>query len=345
MKKATFLAALFLISVSLYGQKTIFLHHSTGGGVFYGGNGLPQWFSDYNQSHDTEYEIEEFSYPNSPYPWDNYPYDFWNLWVNPGQCNNNQSGIRCLDWFAERYDVIVFKHCFPGAGIVPDNGNPLVSSGRKSIENYKLQYRALRELMDSYPDNKFIVWTLAPLHRNATDPQSAARAREFVNWVKDVWLTEDSTAHPNIYVFDFYGLAAESTPAPANGQVNCLKYEYEGDHNGSDSHPNAFANATIMPLFGQAIVDAITDNLSASFDTDSGCQNGLDIFPNPAKNFIRLKNTGEYDSIELRDANGKTIQKYTGNTTELDISFLPKGNYVVIAKTAASQKSTKLIIQ
>ncbi|HRQ29582.1 MAG TPA: T9SS type A sorting domain-containing protein [Saprospiraceae bacterium] len=345
MKKATFLAALFLISVSLSGQKTIFLHHSTGGGVFYGANGLPQWFSDYNQSHDTEYEIEEFSYPNSPYPWDNYPYDFWNLWVNQGQCNNNQSGIRCLDWFAEHYDVIVFKHCFPGAGIVPDNGNPLVSSDRKSIENYKLQYRALRELMDNYPDNKFIVWTLAPLHRNATDPQSAARAREFVTWVKDVWLAEDSTSHPNIFVFDFYGLAAESTTVPSQGKVNCLKYEYENDHNGSDSHPNELANATIMPLFGQAIVNAITDNLSSSFDTGPGKKNGLDIFPNPAKDFIRLKNTGEYDSIELWDTNGKIIHNYSCRSSELDISSLPKGKYFLIAKTAASRKSAKLIIQ
>jgi hypothetical protein len=339
MKNLYVIVLFLMLSLSCLGQKIIFIHHSTGAGVYSGGNGLPQWFTDYNTNHSTSYAISEVSYPDSPYEWANYPYDYWNLWINPGQCDNTKAGIRCFDWFTSNYNVIIFKHCFPGAGIVADNGNPLVSSGTKSIENYKLQYRALRALMDSYPDKKFIVWTLAPLHRNATDAESAARAREFVNWVKGGWLTEDSKTHSNIFVFDFYGYVAESNSAPANGKVNCLKYEYEGDHNGDDSHPNATANSTIMPLFGQFIVDVIHTNITSVNDLKEFEKLEIKFYPNPAKSYIKIEGINKINSIELLDLTGKLIQKHVMPNHEIDVSMLPKGTYIVKATVDAKCKS------
>jgi hypothetical protein len=333
-----------MLSLSFFGQKIVFLHHSTGDGVYHGGEGLPQWFLDYNANHNTDYSISEVSYPNDPYEWSNYPYDYWNLWINAGQCDNTRDGIRCLDWFTANYDVIIFKHCFPGAGIEADNGNPLVSSSRKTIENYKLQYRALRALMDSYPANKFIVWTLAPLHRNATDSESAARAREFVDWVKNDWLTEDSKEHPTISVFDFFGYAAELNTAPENGKVNCLKYEYEGDPNGSDSHPNANANATIMPLFGQSIVDAITNNMTSREDRKESEKLEIKFYPNPAGSFVKVESTKPVESIEILDINGKLVKKLMHPIREIDVSLLPKGIYLVRANVNKKIQSRVLII-
>lgn len=343
MKKLYFVLCFIMLSLSLFGQKIIFLHHSTGAGVYNGGNGLPQWFTDYNTNHASSYAISEISYPNTPYAWANYPYDYWNLWINAGQCNNTNAGIRCLDWFTSNYNVIIFKHCFPGAGIVANSGSPLVSSSTKSIENYKLQYRALRTLMDSYPNNKFIVWTLAPLHRNATNTESAARAREFVNWVKSEWLTEDSKSHPNIYIFDFFGYAAESNPSPANGKVNCLKYEYEGDHNGSDSHPNETANSTIMPLFGQFIVDALT-NVTGINDLTDFEKLQIKFYPNPAKSYIRIEGINNIESIEILDIYGKLVQKHMQPENEIDVSMLPKGTYIVRTNINAKFKSQLIII-
>jgi hypothetical protein len=256
MKKSFLLLALVLCVASpILSQNVVFLHHSTGGNVFYDGN-VADWFTNYNTANGTSYSITERAYPDSPYEWANYPYDFWNLWVN-NSCQNSQPGIECLSSLAQNYQVIIFKHCFPGAGINEDVETPNVASSEKTIGNYKLQYRALRSVMDSYPNNKFIVWTLAPLHRNATNPEAAARAKEFVDWVKNSWLTEDGNPHPNIYIFDFFGIVAEQDPNPANGQVNCLKYDYEGSHGGDDSHPNATANAVAGPLFSQTIVDCI----------------------------------------------------------------------------------------
>jgi hypothetical protein len=240
-------------------EKVIFLHHSTGGAV-YGEGDVVSWFDTYNAVNGTQYEIGERSYPNSPYPWDNYPYDYWNLWVN-GACDDAQSGIACMTSLARDYDVVIFKHCYPGADVLEDEGNPAIDSSRKSLENYKLQYRALRTLMDGYADTQFIVWTLAPRHRLATSTGAATRARAFVDWVRDEWLTEDGHAHPNIAIFDFWGYAAEENTAttPGQGPVNTLKYDYESSHSGSDSHPNTLANETIGPLFAQFIVDTIED--------------------------------------------------------------------------------------
>lgn len=256
MKRLIILLCVILTTVMLFPQKAIFLHHSTGNGVWKGG--VPEWIADYNATHNSNFQATEFSYPNKPYPWANYPYDFWNLWVN-NSCDSNEKNIECLNTLVDEYDLIIIKHCFPGAAIKADTGNPDIASQTKTLENYKLQYRGLRELFDSYPATKFMVWTLAPLHRLATNEEDAARAKEFVEWVKTEWLTENGKSHSNISIFDFFELAAEPNPSPLNGEMNCLRYEYELSHDNDDSHPNAAANTTIAPHFAKAIVDALTD--------------------------------------------------------------------------------------
>lgn len=242
----------------------ILLHHSTGENLYNEG-GVADWFANYNSTHGTNYQITERWYPNSPYPdGENYPYDYWHLWVDPSFNTHADLGRESLDYLTQatddhpRYDVIIFKHCFPGADISPDTGSPDVTSSTKSLENYKLQYQALREKFAEYPNTKFIVWTLVPLHRLATDAETAARAKQFVDWVKNTWLTECGHTHSNISIFDFWGYAAESNPSPPQGQVNTLRYIYERDHDDSDSHPNLLANQTIGPIFSQFVVQVIT---------------------------------------------------------------------------------------
>ena len=247
--------------------KAIFLVHSTGTNLYNRGK-VSVWLDKYNSVHGTKYQITTRAFPNTPWPWENYPYDYWKLWVN-NSCENSDLDIECLPSIASAYDLVIFKHCFPGAGIAPSNGNPDVTSKIKTLENYKLQYRQLRSLMDGMPDKKFMIWTLVPLHRLATNSSTAARAYEFVNWVKNEWLTEDGQSHPNIYIFDFYSLASETNENPINGQQYCLKYEYELSHEEDDSHPNQLANDTIGPLFAQAVVDCLAPKLISSITVSS----------------------------------------------------------------------------
>lgn len=257
MKKlAIFVLFLFALN-SVKSQDVIFLHHSTGGNVYKEGN-VPGWFEKYNAKHKTDYQITERSYPNKPYPWRNYPFDYWSLWVD-GNCNSDSSGIECLESICEDYDVVIWKHCFPGAAVLESSDEGDITSSLKTLANYKEQYRALLEKMDELNDTKFVVWTLAPLHRLSTGSVNRMRAKEFVDWVNNEWLQEDGKDHPNIYIFDFFSLAAEQDENPENGLQYCLKYEYERSHEKSDSHPNKLANETIGPKFAQQIVDVIQD--------------------------------------------------------------------------------------
>ena len=273
---------LLMVFTTVFSQKNkaIFLVHSTGTSLFSEGK-VTDWVKTHNSANGTSFQISTRTYPNTPWPWENYPYDYWKLWVD-NSCNNSDPDIECLASIASNYGLVIFKHCYPGAGLNSDTGKPDVKSNRKSIENYKLQYRALRTLMDGLPDKKFMVWTLVPLHRLATTTEQAARAYEFVQWVKEQWLTEDGKQHSNIFIFDFFSLAAEMNKNPANGKQYCLKYDYEYSHTSNDSHPNTLANATIGPLFAQAAIKVLTTNYhitnisikapngAASIDTDNG---------------------------------------------------------------------------
>lgn len=346
MKKLIAFLAGFLFLTSVYGQKIIFLHHSVGGDLFWQG-GVEQWFANYNSAHSTNYQIYERAYPNTPYSWNNNPYDYWNLWIN-NQCNNTNPNIECLDKITQNYDVIVFKHCFNSAAVEAANGNPLVSSAVQTLDNYKLQYRALRTKLDTYPSKKFIVWTLAPYHRLGTTTEAAARAKQFVDWVKTSWLTEDGKSHPNIYIFDFWSNAAESNPTPVNGKLNCLKYNYEINHTVGDSHPNPLADQTIGPIFSQFVVNTI---LNQPTDIDaSRSMNNLKIYPNPASNEVNIDlagNDSKNSSVEIFNLQGILVSRELYNNDpilKINTQDLDNGIYIVSTKTGLNTQRNKLYI-
>jgi hypothetical protein len=303
MKKLYLLIFTIFIAYSSYSQnnKAILLHHSTGTGVYYSGN-VREWTADYNITNGADFVIEENSYPSTPYGWGNYPYDYWKLWVD-GSCDNAYEGSECLESIAERYEMVIFKHCFPGADVLESDGLPDVTSEKRTIENYKLQYRALREKMDGMPSTKFMFWTLVPRHRLYDNGINATRANQFVEWVRNDFLTEDGNEHPNIYIFDIWTIFAEQEQNPEFGLQYCLKYEYERDHTSAeDGHPNVAAYEYAGPLFAQAVVDALADDLET-----------VDYAPELSTSTEPVILAGEsYDlsQIEIQDANN-TDATYT----------------------------------
>ncbi len=310
------LVCLFAVS-SLFSQSGVFLHHSTGGAVY--SSGVEAYFNNYNSQNGTNYSIIERPYPSSPYPWDNYAYDYWYLWVD-GNCNSEESGIECLETLTQEYDVIIWKHCYPGADIIAADGKPNISSSRKTLANYKLQYNALKEEMAKYPNTKFIVWTLAPRHRLATNPANAARAKEFVEWVRHEWLKENPG---NIYLFDFYAHAAQEDESTTNDDLYCLRYEYERNHEKRDSHPNSTANKKIAPIFAQAIIDV----MQTSSLIEETSENDF-IYPNPSYDYIKLANKYVGYKYQVVNLLGLTISEGQ-YSDQIDVSSLPTGVYVL----------------
>jgi len=138
-----------------------------------------------------------------------------------------------------QHDVVVFKSCFSASNI----------ASREQLEAYKAYYSSIRDVVDQHPDRIFIALTPPPLNPAETDPEAAARARAFADW-----LTSDEylEGHPNLFAFDLFSLLAEDDPSAPD--YNMLREAYR---DGVDSHPNRLANETIAPLFVSLVVDAI----------------------------------------------------------------------------------------
>ena len=238
-----------------------YLHHSVGRNVWDGG--VAEFFKAWNAAHGTDYRIEELTYPatlgGAPrflkvlpyrvlhavlphYPWENYPYDYWNLWVKHAGGERDRGELN-LDDLVKDHDVIVFKHCYPVSGMEPDDGNPSVSSRKKTLANYRLQYEALKARLHQFPGKKFVVWTAAALPQQATTPAQAALAGAFVEWVKGSW----DERGDNVFLWDFHALETEGGPY--------LQDTYAAGP--ADPHPNAAFSRKVAPLIGRRIVDVI----------------------------------------------------------------------------------------
>lgn len=237
--------------------KVVFLHHSTGYGVWKGNpdkilskidkrSHVEKLFNQHNKSNKTNYSITERSFPSrEPYGWKNYPFDYYNIWVKNGERKNFMDEPN-LDTLTKQYNVVIFKHCFPVSDILDEEGDPSIDSERKTLGNYKLQYQAIGEKLRSYPETKFILWTGAALTKETTTEQNAERAKQFSTWVKEVW----DQPNDNIFIWDFRELEVE-------GGLY-LKPEFANTQN--DSHPNKIFNKRVANLFVKRVIDIIETN-------------------------------------------------------------------------------------
>lgn len=237
--------------------KIIFLHHSTGHVIWKGETGgvksvfgkkeaVPSWFAEYNKKHGTGYYITEQNFPKAqPYGWNNYPFDYYNIWVkNAGNTAFKEEPT--LEMLTKEYDMIIFKHCYPVSNIKADKDSAQIDLPERTLANYKAQYAAIREKLLQFPDTKFILWTAASNVPDNMPEEEALRAKEFVDWVINEW----DVPGDNIYLWDFYSLETE-------GGLY-LKEEYSAKK--GDSHPSAKFAEKVAPLFGARIVDVIENN-------------------------------------------------------------------------------------
>lgn len=241
------LAALLMLFTGASGAsaqavRIIFLHHSCGhnlieqGGVREGLSALGYEFYDHGYNGDG-LRLADGSYTGTNFdvPGDNTdPDGFAAIFAQPlhDPPDNTFS-------YLMQYDVIIFKSCFPTSNIGDD----------AQLEAYKSYYLAIRDRMDQYPDKVFIPVTPPPQVPANSNREEGVRARAFADWLgSDEYLD----GHPNVFVFDFFGLLA--------GDDNFLRREYRSDP--YDAHPNERANQEIGPLFVAFIDSAIASYFS-----------------------------------------------------------------------------------
>ncbi len=243
--------------------RILFLHHSTGNIIYNGGIRqfpvigrlikrkplVTRWFKTYNRLNGTNYVFEDMYFPKKDeYGWKNYPYDYFNIWVKHAG-NNHYLNEPTLEMLTKQYNMIVLKHCYPVCNIGEDINQPDVDSPEKRLENYKLQYLALKLKMHEFPDTKFLIWTGAAQVENNISRENAIRAKEFFDWVRKDWFTFDD----NIYLWDFYELETEGTLY--------LKPEFASSP--EDSHPNKSFARRVYPQFCNRMVEIIEQNHKA----------------------------------------------------------------------------------
>jgi hypothetical protein len=237
----------------------LFLHHSVGLCIWEGNHNfmghffkkmkhsaLKEAIDQYNIKSGQHYLIREQTFPkDKPYGWNNYPYDYYNIWVKHAG-DKPYMEEPTLEMLTKQYQVIIWKHCFPVSNVLQDVSPQNIDSPVKRNENYKLQYLALRDKMHQFPNVKFIVWTGAAQVESETNVMEAKRAQDFFAWVKNEWDLPDD----NIYVWDFRDLETEKG-------LYLLK-KNAGDID--NSHPNEQFSEKAAKLLAQRIEDIIENN-------------------------------------------------------------------------------------
>ena len=276
MKPILVVLAIFIISISachhtkpLPEVKILFLHHSVGENIWEGDQktllsrlvhkiyksssdrferkpNVIRIMDSYKRENNRNYSIENQMFPKEhPYGWNNFPYDYYNIWVkNAG--NHAYMEEPTLEMLTKEYNVIIFKHCFPVSNIQADLGSANADTSFKSLENYKLQYLSLRDKMHEFPDTKFIVWTGAAQVKSQITEKEAMRAKEFFTWVANTWDIPDE----NIFIWDFYQLQTKGGIYFPDG---CARTP-------DDSHPNRTFAKYAGELFANRIIDVIEKN-------------------------------------------------------------------------------------
>ncbi len=239
-------------------SKIIFLHHSTGECIWVGNTNhyiyrltkkgdVKTYFRKLNRKAGNKHSITEHNFPAKvPYGWKNYPYDYYNIWVkNAG--DTPYMNEPTLEILTREYDIIIFKHCYPVSIILEDTGHADIDSDEKRLENYKLQYEALKGKMHEFQSTKFIVWTPPVRVKSGLTEDQARRTREFYKWILDEWDEKGD----NIFIWDFYKYGTE-------GGLY-LKDEYS--KGGGDSHPSKEFSGQLAPKFAKFIMDVAEGNV------------------------------------------------------------------------------------
>jgi len=91
-------------------------------------------------------------------------------------------------------------------------------------------------------------------------------------------------------------------------------------------------------------LEAECDFLNVS---DSSLKSKVSIYPNPAQDYIEFKNLEfmKIVSVNIYDASGKAVKSINGNQSRVNVQDLPKGAYIVKAKTSSHITLTDKLIK
>jgi len=292
--RALLLLAVLLPAPAMAQQDLVFIHHSVGSNWLAAGLDSALVAKPYiDLRNDMTYGTAVTNDTGRPaslgsVPGDSTDMHHWILWFNDYLAHVKQHHSTTAN------RIVMFKSCFPNSAIDSDGaepGDPF--SGSQTLANYRAVYRhpsgvghtytsgsvtykPLEDVFAENPDTLFIPVTAPPLTWSGTDDASARRARQFNNWLKNVWLADYNSRHPtlhNVAVFDFFDVLA--TPDSDASHPDRLRSEYGGS--GDDAHPNTAGSTAAIQVFATNsgnFIDSAFASFSGSVHTTRGDATG-----------------------------------------------------------------------
>lgn len=137
-----------------------------------------------------------------------------------------------------------------------------------------------------------------------------------------------------------------STKSDANAWATTAHYE-TGEGVVGESLAMGSTNGGWFQLLNQECLyelEAECDFLNVS---DSSLKSKVSIYPNPAQDYIEFKNLESMKivSVNIYDASGKAVKSINGNQSRVNVQDLPKGVYIVKAKTSSHITLTDKLIK
>lgn len=145
-------------------------------------------------------------------------------------------------------------------------------------------------------------------------------------WIPDRWynlrIEIDHVNEKNVKYYLDNQLVHTSTLGVKVVRANDLNFEFDNDGSGF-----IVDNIIIKDMDQLAVNDINKTQIS--------------IFPNPSSDFMNIKCDEEIRSIKIYDIKGSIIK--SDNTSKVDISAFPKGNYVISIETKSGIETRKFI--
>ncbi len=232
------------------------------------------------------------------------PFGWWTIF-----CGN--STFR--DSLLTTYDVLLLKN---------DHGTGDITSDTQ-LQAYKDAYLNIRDVLDLYPDKRFVLVSGPPRRPEDITNAEADRAREFYDWLQS---PEFMNGHPHISFFDLFDLLAYPDD-PDDPERNMLRSQYRRPYIMTDSHPNFYANSVIGPQFADKLIRIAQPGWIREVTPAAPPAAGLHLMPNrpnpfnPATVLSFELDTDGPARLEIFDVSGRLIRRI------LDSIGLPAGRY------------------
>lgn len=148
------------------------------------------------------------------------------------------------------------------------------------------------------------------------------------SWLPDKWynlrIEIDHVTEKNVKYYLDNQLVHTSALGPKVVRANDLNFEFDNDGSGF-------------------IVDNIMIKDMDQLSVADISKTQINIFPNPVSDFINIRSDEKIKSVKLYNASGSLVKTEKDDFSKINISILPKGNYLISIETDSGIETKKII--